>query len=147
MIVTGAGGPRMLLGPGHQRIRTRCLARRGMLHSECESVEHIRLGPGVCYDLVGRGGTEAVWYLLGGTVEVVDRSPGAPRRRLARGALLLAPCGRGVHLHGGPLGAELLCVTVLPAELSRRLPARRPEEESVAGPVAGPGVGPVAVDG
>ncbi|MFD0272945.1 hypothetical protein ACFVHB_03415 [Kitasatospora sp. NPDC127111] len=126
MIVASAAGPQVLLGPGNQRIRTRCLARRGMLHSECEAVEHIRLGPGACYDLAGRDGTEAAWYVLRGTVAVID-CPEQPQRPLGRGALLLAPRGQDVHLHGGPFGAELLCVTVLPADVSRRLPARRPE--------------------
>ncbi|WP_327682538.1 hypothetical protein [Kitasatospora sp. NBC_00458] len=126
MIVTGTGGPRLLLGPGVQRIRTRCLARRGMLHSECEAFEHVRLGPRVCYDLAGRGSTEAAWYVLRGPVSLVDR-PGRPLRLLDRGALVLAPRGESVHLHGGPFGAELLCLTVLPARVSGALPERRPE--------------------
>ncbi|MFE2108419.1 hypothetical protein ACFXAF_21500 [Kitasatospora sp. NPDC059463] len=133
MIVTRTAAPRLLLGPGTQRIRTRCLARRGMLHSECEAFEHISLGPGACYDLTGRDSTEAAWYVLRGPVVLVD-CPDHPLRLLDRGALLLAPHGGTVHLHGGPLGAELLCLTVLPAEVSAALPDRRPQ--LVRGPVS-----------
>ncbi|MED7949885.1 hypothetical protein [Streptomyces sp. BE303] len=126
MIVTGTGGPRLLLGPGTQRVRTRCLARRGMLHSECEAFEHVRLGPGACFDLAGRESTEAAWYVLRGPVALLD-CPDLPLRLLDRGALVLAPHGESVHLHGGPLGAELLCLTVLPARVGAALPERRPE--------------------
>lgn len=114
------------LGPGTERIRTRCLARRGMLHSECEAFDHIRLSPGACYELSGRAGTEAAWYLLRGHATLLD-SPSGPQHLLTDGDLLLAPDGQDVHLHGGPLGAELLCLTVVPAALSARLPARRPD--------------------
>ncbi len=131
MIVTGPGAPRLLLGPGAQRIRTRCLARRGMLHSECEAFEHVQLGPGACYDLAGREFTEAAWYVLRGPVALLD-CPAHPLRLLDRGALVLAPRGESVHLHGGPLGAELLCLTVLPERVSAALPERRPEAEGCA---------------
>ncbi|MFC5662194.1 hypothetical protein ACFP3U_04260 [Kitasatospora misakiensis] len=126
MIVAGPGGSRLLLGPGAQRVRTRCLARRGMLHSECEAFEHVQLGPGACCDLTGRESTEAAWYVLRGPVALLD-CPAHPLRLLDRGTLLLAPRGESVHLHGGPLGAELLCLTVLPGQVSAALPERRPE--------------------
>ncbi|GAA1402015.1 hypothetical protein GCM10009639_45020 [Kitasatospora putterlickiae] len=133
MIVTRTAAPRLLLGPGAQRIRTRCLARRGMLHSECEAFEHVNLGPGACYDLTGRDATEAAWYVLRGPVVLVD-CPDHPLRLLDRGTLLLAPQGESVHLHGGPLGAELLCLTVLPDRVSTLLPARRPEADGEPAP-------------
>ncbi|MEZ0068236.1 hypothetical protein ABIA32_004260 [Streptacidiphilus sp. MAP12-20] len=34
MIATAIAGPTVLVGPGRQRIRIRCLARRGMLHNK-----------------------------------------------------------------------------------------------------------------
>ncbi|MDH6135578.1 hypothetical protein P3T37_004994 [Kitasatospora sp. MAA4] len=128
MIVTDTARPTVLVGPGTHRIRIRCLARRGMLHSECEAFEHIRLSPAACYDLTGRDGTEAAWYVLRGPVALLDDSVrGGSRRTLVEGDLVLAPHGREVHLHGGPLGAELLCLTVLPDTVSSRLPSRRPD--------------------
>ncbi|MFG2824037.1 hypothetical protein ACGFX4_31985 [Kitasatospora sp. NPDC048365] len=126
MIVAGRDNPAVHLGPGTQRLRTRCLARRGMLHSETESFDHLRIGPGACFDPPGRDGTEAAWYVLRGQVALLDR-PGRPHRTLAEGDLLLAPDGRRVHLHGGPFGAELLCLTVLPDRVSAELPPRRPD--------------------
>ncbi|MER5636753.1 hypothetical protein ABT095_07355 [Kitasatospora sp. NPDC002227] len=126
MIVTDIAHATVHLGPGTQRVRTKCLARRGMLHSECEAVEHVRLSPGACYDLSGRSGTEAAWYVLRGPVALIDCGD-HPQRTLDRGDLLLAPDGAGVHLHGGPMGAELLFLAVLPARLSGQLPARRPD--------------------
>ncbi|MET8699470.1 hypothetical protein ABZW10_11470 [Kitasatospora sp. NPDC004723] len=147
MIVTRTAAPRLLLGPGTQRIRTRCLARRGMLHSECEAFEHVRLGPGACYDLTGRDATEAAWYVLRGPVLLLD-CPDQPLRLLDRGTLLLAPHGESVHLHGGPLGAELLCLTVLPDRVSAALPERRPElARSATGAGMGAGAGAVPLGG
>ncbi|WP_051966553.1 pirin family protein [Kitasatospora mediocidica] len=128
MIVTGTARPTVLVGPGTHRIRIRCLARRGMLHSECEAFDHVRLSPAACYDLTGRDGTEAAWYVLRGSVALLDEGlPQRPRRALVEGDLVLAPRGGEVHLHGGPLGAELLCLTVLPSTVSNRLPSRRPD--------------------
>ncbi|KQV04504.1 MULTISPECIES: hypothetical protein [unclassified Kitasatospora] len=126
MIVTDTAHAAVHLGPGTQRVRTCCLARRGMLHSETEAVDHVRLSPGACYDLAGRAGTEAAWYVLRGPVALLD-CPEQPQHLLAEGDLLLAPEGGRVHLHGGPLGAELLCLTVLPDAVSRELPDRKPE--------------------
>ncbi|MFK8912334.1 hypothetical protein ACJA3G_35605, partial [Streptomyces sp. YS-3] len=45
-------------------VRVRCLARRGMLHSECEAVDRVSLAPHARYDLLGRDDTEAAWYVL-----------------------------------------------------------------------------------
>ncbi len=126
MIVADIAHATVHLGPGTQRIRTRCLARRGMLHSECEAIDHVRLSPGACYELSGRVGTEAAWYVLRGPVALLDR-PELPEHTLDEGDLLLAPDGQGVRLRGGPLGAELLCVTVLPAGVSSELPPRKPD--------------------
>ena len=131
MIVTGTDHAGVLLGPGTERVLVRCLARRGMLHSECEAVDHIRLSPGARYDLTGRQGTEAAWYVLRGSVVLSDcpelDCPEQPGGLLAEGDLLLAPRGEDVQLQGGPSGAELLCLTLLPASVSRELPPRRPD--------------------
>ncbi|MGF1427161.1 hypothetical protein [Kitasatospora sp. LaBMicrA B282] len=123
MITTTVARPAVLVGRGTERIRIRCLARRGMLHSETEAVDHVRLSPGACYDLTGRGQSEAAWYVLRGPVALLG-SRG--ERTLVEGDLVLAPRGDRVHLHGGPFGAELLCLTLTPRATSDRLPARRP---------------------
>jgi hypothetical protein len=46
---------------------------------------------------------------------------------LTRGDLVLAPRGEHLQLHGGPFGAELLCLTVTPRARTDRLPPRRPD--------------------
>ncbi|WP_051943405.1 pirin family protein [Streptacidiphilus rugosus] len=127
MIVTTTAGPTTLVGPGRQRIRIRCLARRGMLHSETEAVDHVRLGPGAAFDLSGREGTEAAWYVLRGPVTLALGEPAAGRQALDRGDLVLAPHGERVRLLAGPLGAELLCLSVTPRAVSEQLPPRRPD--------------------
>ena len=129
MIATTVAGPTVLVGPGSQRIRLRCLARRGMLHSECEAFDYVRLSPGACYDLSGREGAEAAWYVLRGPLDLLGAAGFADLapHTLVEGDLVLAPDSRQVHLHGGPLGAELLCLSVLPRALAERLPSRRPE--------------------
>ncbi|GAA1938576.1 hypothetical protein [Kitasatospora viridis] len=132
MIATTTAGPTVLVGPGTERIRVRCLARRGMLHSETEAVDYVRLSPGACYDLVGRDGVEAAWYVLRGPVALTqgaagDGQPDGHERMLTTGDLVLAPHAAQLRLHGGPLGAELLCLTVLPRASSDRLPPRRPD--------------------
>ncbi|KUJ41301.1 hypothetical protein ACZ90_68190 [Streptomyces albus subsp. albus] len=134
MIVTTAERPAQLLGPGAEHVRIRCLARRGMLHSECEAVEHLRLGPHARYDLLGRAGTEAAWYVLHGTLTLDEPAPGGedgtpprPRALLGEQSLILAPHGEEVRLHAGPLGAELLCLTLTPDAVTRRLPPRVPD--------------------
>jgi hypothetical protein len=132
MIATTIAGPTVLVGPGTERIRVRCLARRGMLHSETEAIDYVRLSPGACFDLVGREGTEAAWYVLRGPVALLqihgdDCQLDGHERLLTRGDLVLAPRGEHLRLYGGPLGAELLCLTVTPRAESDRLPPRRPE--------------------
>lgn len=126
MIVTDPSHPAVHLGQGGERIRVRCLARRGMLHSECDAFDHVRLAAGARYELVGRSGTEAAWYVLRGRVGLLDHT-GRPQRVLHDGELLLAVDGGAVRLCGGPQGAELLCLTLTPAAVSRRLPPRRPD--------------------
>ncbi|MDT3399398.1 hypothetical protein RKE29_22580 [Streptomyces sp. B1866] len=122
----------VLIGPGTERVRVRCLARRGMLHSECEAVDHVRLSPAARFDLVGRGGTEAAWYVLRGSLTLGRAGPvgpdGAPDPQavLRARSLVLAPRGEDVRLCAGPLGADLLCLTLTPAAAVRRLPPRVP---------------------
>ncbi|MFG2142964.1 hypothetical protein ACGFRG_02025 [Streptomyces sp. NPDC048696] len=108
-------------------IRVRCLARRGMLHSECEAVDRVSLAPHAHYDLVGRSGTEAAWYVLRGPLTV--HWPGVPATAaaLGDGALVLSRTAGDIALRAGPDGAELLCLTVTPSALTRRLPPRTPD--------------------
>jgi len=111
----------VLFGPGEERATVRCLARRGMLHSECEAFDEVELAPGTRWEPAGRDGTETVWYVLTGTVHA-DRRP-IP---LTAGGLVLAPHGGATALTAGRRGARLLCLTLGPAAVTRALPVRTP---------------------
>ncbi|OAR26593.1 hypothetical protein A8W25_28385 [Streptomyces sp. ERV7] len=112
---------------GQDPVRIRCLARRGMLHSECEAVDRVSLPPHAHYDLVGRDDAEAAWYVLSGPLTV--RGTGTPPTTSVLGDrdLLLAPIAQDITLRAGPRGAELLCLTVTSAAVTRRLPPRTPD--------------------
>ena len=122
----------------------RCLARRGMLHSECEAADYVRLNPDTRYELTGRDGAESVWIALrgegamvGGAEVLGSDGPGGEGVArgavpdggavLSEGAVLLAPDDGPIAVRAGASGLELLCVRVLPEAAARRLPARRPE--------------------
>lgn len=103
----------------------RCLARRGMLHSECESFDYLWLAPGVLRDGRGREGTEEAWFVLGGEGEFLDATGGWDPLRA--GDLVLWPGGTGGWLRGGPTRPlELLALSMLPAAVTALLPARSP---------------------
>ncbi|MEV4433128.1 hypothetical protein [Streptomyces sp. NPDC049555] len=123
MIVNASRHTTVLLAGGRAGVRIRCLARRGMLHSECEAVDRVGLAPHARYDLAGRAGTEAAWYVLRGPVTVTSIA----RNPLTDGDLLLAPRGEEVSLRAGPKGAELLCLTLTPPAVTRGLPPRSPD--------------------
>jgi len=116
IVTTDTGSAAVILGPDGERTRVRCLARRDMLHSACTSFDHIRLSPGAHYEAPGRAGSEAAWYVLRGPL-VAEQLPGRPTFLAAGGDLLLVPPGLDLHLCAGPLGAELLCLTLAPIPL------------------------------
>ncbi len=103
--------------PGGE-VSWRCLARRGMLHSECEAVDLVRLPPNVPFAPSGTEGVESAWPVLrgGGTLD---------GRELRPGDVVLVPVG-GARLDAGPHGLEFLWVAVLSADVSRALPPRVP---------------------
>ncbi|GIJ27887.1 hypothetical protein Vqi01_30490 [Micromonospora qiuiae] len=99
----------------------RCLARRGMLHSETESFDQLRLRPGT--ELV-HDPADAVEELL----YVVSGSGRAEDRPLTPGSVVLAPHDRRVVVTAAADDElELLVVRTMPAEVSDALPARVPQ--------------------
>lgn len=121
MIVHNGPAAAALFGPGDERAVVRCLARRGMLHSECEAFDEVELAPGTRWEPYGRGGAEAVWYVLTGTVR--DGRRPVP---LTAGSLILAPRAADATLTAGRAGARLLCLTVGQAAVTGALPPRTP---------------------
>ncbi|MER6298283.1 hypothetical protein ABT247_01760 [Kitasatospora sp. NPDC001539] len=132
IVTTDTGSAMVLLGPNGERVRIRSLARRTVLTSACESFDHLRLSPRAHHVLPGRPDAETVLHVLRGAA-VVGRLPGEPDHLASDGDLLLARRGHALHLEAGPLGAELLCLTLTAplhragtrAALARRRAERR----------------------
>jgi hypothetical protein len=121
VIVTRIGAGSQMIGADGARLYSRCLARRGMLHAECEAVDYVRLPARAEFGLTGRHQGEAVWLVVGGTGSVPGVGP------LAAGDVVLAPDDEVARIKAGDEDLELLWIRVLPASLSSRLPARQPE--------------------
>lgn len=108
-------------------IRWGCLARRGMLHSECEAVDYLELSPRATVTVDGRSGTEEAWYVLEGCAEFGDPTTGR-LQRVAVGHLALRPASTSpiVRNASSDTPLRLLLIVVLPRAVSDRLPRRRP---------------------
>lgn len=103
----------------------RCLGRRGMLYSECESFDYVRLSPGAVIDDRGREDLEESWLVLGGEGEFLD-AEGDPLP-VRKGDLILCPHAAGGHWrNNGDVPLELLLIAMMPASVSQRLPVRKP---------------------
>ncbi|MBM0276138.1 hypothetical protein [Micromonospora tarensis] len=120
IVETGPAPARRTDGAGPDR-QLRCLARRGMLHSECQAIDHLRLATGDHLDLTEAAGHETAWVVCRGRASLTGQ-PG----QLTAGDVVVVPVGSrpGLTVLSGPL--ELLRVAVLTAEAARRLPQRRP---------------------
>ncbi len=133
MIVTSTAAGTHTAGAGPQTL-VRCLARRGMLHSECEAYDYVRLAPTARFEGGRRAGAEQAWYVIEGSLALDGDGDD-----LVRGSLLLAPQGCEQRAMAGPAGARLLALSVLPAMLAARLPHRGPEMPcAVASRLEGP---------
>ncbi|MFE7190901.1 hypothetical protein [Kitasatospora sp. NPDC057541] len=133
IVTTATASAAVILGPHGERVRVRCLARRSMLASACESFDHLRLSPGAHYALPGRPDGETVLFVARGSL-LVGRSSDEPDHLAVDGDLLLATRGRALLLEAGPLGAELLCLALSAPRRTtatrRSLARRRAERRS-----------------
>jgi hypothetical protein len=109
---------------GNARARWQCLARRGMLHSECVSVDHLRLAPSARVGKERRDGEEKAVYVVAGDGSILGEDG---ETALSAGRLALLGASDEVSVRAGSKGLELLILTVLPSALSEVLPARAPE--------------------
>jgi mannose-6-phosphate isomerase-like protein (cupin superfamily) len=124
MIISNATAHTVNTAGYTEPLQRRCLARRGMLHSECEAVDHVRLGPSGAAEGTGRDGVDEVWFVLSGELHI---GHAAEAQVLRPGAALLSPAGRDDDIRAGAAGAECLTVVVLPRSRVAHLPDRRPE--------------------
>ncbi len=97
-----------------------CLARRGMLYSETEGVDLLRLAPGERIDGRGREGLAEAWFVVRGEGRLDSAGP------VSAGSLILRPAGTREALTASS-ELRILIVAVLPDELAGTLPARTPE--------------------
>lgn len=97
-----------------------CLARRGMLHSETEAVDLLRLAPGERLDGRGREGVAEAWSVMRGEGRL------ASGEHVSAGSVILRPAGSREALTASS-NIRMLILAVLPDELARSLPPRSPE--------------------
>lgn len=98
MIISRAAGHQALAGP--HGMGWRCLARRGMLHSECEVIDHWELDAGAAFDLNRCLGVEEMLLVVNGYG--VLQQPGQPARDLRARQLVLVPHNTWATLVAGP---------------------------------------------
>ncbi|MGW7425177.1 cupin domain-containing protein [Streptomyces sp. NPDC054813] len=101
-----------------------CLVRRGMLHSECEAVEHWSLPRGAVLTADPRHGVEEALLVLEGEPRLVTASG---ERALRAGQLALIPHGCRARLVADRDAVRLISVRTLAASVTDRLPPRIPE--------------------
>lgn len=133
MIVTDVTDLGRAATPLGAAVQWRCLARRGMLHSECEAVDYLELPPRATVALNGRGGTEEAWYVLEGHAEFDDPRTGQSQGAAA-GHLALRPAATSsvVRNASSETPLRLLLVVVLPQAVSDLLPRRSPVADESA---------------
>jgi mannose-6-phosphate isomerase-like protein (cupin superfamily) len=126
VIVTDAGGAGLAASPLQEAVQWGCLARRGMLYSECEAIDYLELAPQAVVTAGGRSGTEEAWYVLDGRVQFDSETNES--RLAGRGDLVLLPAGTpsAVRNPSTETSAALLLIAVLPPAVTDRLPRRRP---------------------
>ncbi|MER7009194.1 hypothetical protein ABT297_39970 [Dactylosporangium sp. NPDC000555] len=107
----------------------RCLARRGMLHSECEAVDLLDVPPGGSVVHRDADGVDEAFYVVSGAGEVSIAAAlvGAAAYRVTAGALALVQHDVTAVLRAGPEGLRLVAIRVLPAATSADLPLRVPQ--------------------
>lgn len=126
MISTTTTSPSRVIDDTGHDILWRCLARRGMLHSECEAIDHVRVSAHTEFGPPGTHGVESLWFVIGGAGALLGGSSAREGNGVRPGQLVLVPAGSSVRLRAGDEGLELLWLAVLPAKVSQALPVRKP---------------------
>lgn len=125
MIVSSIESTSRTTGLGEE-IEWRCLARRGMLYSECEAVDYLRLRPGTEFVLRGRRGTGGALFVVSGEGMLHDPGLTQSAAMLATHDVVLLAHDEELVLLASKGGMELLWLAVTPHALTRILPHRRP---------------------
>jgi hypothetical protein len=124
MIVTTIDDIARTVAGGDQTQASRSLARRGFFFSETESIDYVWLAPQSRIGSRGRAGTEEIWFVLGGTGELVG--PDGRRSRLTACDLAVCALDSGTDIQAGPDGIDLILIAVHPRDLCAAMPTRLP---------------------
>lgn len=116
--------------------RWRSVARRGMLFSECESIDHVVLEDGGTLSADPEDRTEALWYVVSGRARFQDGAGGTVHTVSAEHAVLV-PAGVPSLLSSTGT-CEVIAVTCVPDSVARRLPHRAPSLNAPTPDVPGP---------
>jgi mannose-6-phosphate isomerase-like protein (cupin superfamily) len=125
IIVSPTSEPVRLGQRANGPVEWRCLSRRGMVFSELEGFEFVRIptsgtlrGPAHPY-------TELTFYVIAGegSAEIGPDS----FELAARDLLMLPAAGRYALINGGQVPLELLSVEFVPGAIADRLPYRTPQ--------------------
>jgi len=112
VIVTSApAATSVAYGADGGRAELRPLAQPVLLRSRTEAFDHLRLPPDAHHTRPAGTTAETAWYVLRGPV-LAEQLPSGAHLLAGTGDLLLIPRGSGVRLAAGPLGAELLSLTL-----------------------------------
>lgn len=98
-----------------------CLARRGMLHSECDGVDLWALAPGEVLDGQGRDGACEAWFVVSGRGLLTGNV------KVTAGDLVLRDPASWAEELVAADAMRVLVLTVLPEATARMLPGRAPE--------------------
>ncbi|WP_234329963.1 VOC family protein [Streptomyces viridochromogenes] len=128
--MTDSRGAATALVGGSASRHWRSLARRGMLFSECESIDHVVLEKGSVHRSDPDAGTEYLWYVVSG--DATFRADPEERESPVRaGHVVLVPAGTAGRLLSLST-TEIIVITCVPDAVARRLPPRAPSLEAPA---------------
>ena len=128
MIVSNSGdGLTRTVDGSSGQAEWRCLGRRGMLFSECESFDFVRLAPGAVVDERGRDDIEEAWFVLRGSAEFIDDGKD-PLLAGEGDVVFCSHAASGQWRNAGDSPLEMLFLALMPASVSRRLPTRTPSD-------------------
>ena len=122
MIITSTSvtpGGSLLIGD--RAVQWRCLARRGMLHSECEAVDHVVLPPSEVLDRRGRDGVAECWFVVDGAATTEAGDP-----LIAGDTVLVSPDDSAASIRARTT-TRVLTVSVLADNATQQLDSRRPD--------------------
>jgi len=125
VIVTPNLEPVLSIDGSTEPVGWRCLARRGMVFSEIEGFEALRLPPGGSTSVRTHHYSEEVWFVVSGRATA---RAGEEDLVLSDGDALLVPLGSTCSVsNDGEEDLELITLEFLPSEVADRLPPRAPQ--------------------